>query len=79
MRKMAEGNQQLQDMLSAYEHGAWAKETVKDNPAMFIPISVAIPAYNIYKQVTGSGRSNPSLKQVTEGYAGAIEGLKEAF
>lgn len=79
MRKRAEGNQQLQDFLSSYEHGAYARETVKENPAMFIPISVAIPAYHLKKKLTGFGRSKPSLSQVTEGYRGAVEGLVESF
>lgn len=79
MRKRAEGNQQLQDFLSSYEHGAYARETVKENPAMFVPIAIAIPAYNAYKRISGKGRSNPSLNQVTEGYRGAAEGLVESF
>ena len=79
LREKYKGNQEAQDLISAYEHAAFAREAVQENPAMFIPLLVGIPAYNIYKQVTGAGRSNPSLKQVTEGYKGAIEGLVDTF
>jgi hypothetical protein len=79
LREKYKGNQEAQDLISAYEHAAFAKEAVQENPAMALPIAVAIPAYNAYKQFTGKGRSNPSWNQVAMSYEGLVEGLRKRF
>jgi hypothetical protein len=79
LREKYKGNQEAQDIISAYEHQAFAREAVQENPALALPIAAAIPAYNIYKQVTGKGRSNPSWNQVAQSYQGLVEGLRNRF
>lgn len=79
LREKYKGNQEAQDLISAYEHAAFAREAVQENPAMALPIAVAIPAYNAYKHFTGKGRSNPSWNQVALSYEGLLEGLRKRF
>lgn len=63
-----------QGMISPYEHRAFAREVVQENPLMAISLLAAIPAYQGYKAVMGA-RSQPSLDQVLQGYAGVGDGL----
>lgn len=68
--------QDLQDLLAAYEHRAYAREAVGDNPLMALSIATAAPLYQIGK-LTGMvpGRSSPSLSQLGQGLTGVGEGL----
>jgi hypothetical protein len=63
-----------QGLLSPYEHRAYTKEAVYDNPLMALPLAFATPAYQGYKYFAGS-RSAPAMKQVTEAYGGIKDGL----
>lgn len=79
LRAKYQGNQEAQDLISAYEHRAFAREAIAEDLGRTLPIAAGIPAYHLYKQVTGAGRSNPSLEQVKQGFIGVGEGLKEAL
>lgn len=63
-----------QGKIAAYEHRAFAREAVGENPLMALPIAVGIPAYQAYKALVGA-RSAPSLSQVGQGLLGIGEGL----
>lgn len=67
-----------QNAISPYEHQAFAREATEENPFMALPISAAIPMYQVYKAVMGA-RSQPSMDQVTQGWKGVGEGLKNYF
>lgn len=65
---------ELQGKVSPYEHRAFAREAVGENPLMALPIAVGVPAYQAYKALVGA-RSAPSLSQVGQGLLGIGEGL----
>lgn len=67
-----------QDRIAPYEHRAYARERVKDDPLNAPGLAVAIPAYQLAKalRLVGS-RTRPSLDQVTQGYKGIWEGLTQ--
>lgn len=67
-----------QGFISPYEHRAFSREVVKENPLMAISLLAAIPAYQGYKAVMGA-RSEPSLDQVLQGYAGIGDAFKDMF
>lgn len=67
-----------QARLSKYEHRAFAREAVTENPLMAIPLAAGVPAYQIYKTLLGA-RSKASVSQVTEGLTGIGEGLGNSF
>lgn len=65
-----------QNAISPYEHRAYARETVAEDPLMAISIGVATPAYQAAKVVGAIGsRSDASLSQIKEGFVGIGEGL----
>lgn len=64
-----------QGFISPYEHRAFSREVVQENPLMAISLLAAIPAYQGYKAIMGA-RSEPSLDQVLQGYAGIGDALK---
>lgn len=63
-----------QNLISPYEHRAFAREATQENPWMAVPVGLSIPAYQVYKALFGA-RSDPSLKQVIEAYGGIKDGL----
>lgn len=67
-----------QNTIAPYEHQAFAREAVGENPFMALPIATAIPMYQVYKAIMGS-RSQPSFDQVTHGMQGVGEGLVNYF
>ncbi len=69
-------DQAEQDLLAGYEHRAFAREAVGENPLMALPITAAIPLYQLAKilRMTGS-RSQPSWGQMGQGLLGVKEGL----
>lgn len=74
-RKQAR-DQSQQDMLAGYEHRAYAREAVKDQPWMALSLLAATPAYQIAKVLrTTNSRSAPSLSQMGQGLLGIGEGL----
>jgi hypothetical protein len=66
---------QQQNLLAPYEHRAYAREAVADNPLHAPFLAGAIPAYQLKKLLTGEGRSQPSMEHVYQGLAGVGEGV----
>ena len=71
---------EIQGLLAGYEHRAFAREAVEDNPLMALSLLVATPAYQLAKMsgLTGS-RSKPSMSQMGQGLLGIGEGLYNRF
>lgn len=74
LRRQVQG-QEMQNRAANYEHQAYARETVQDNPLMAIPMAAMIPAYQAYKGVMGGARSEGGLSQMGAGYKGVVQGL----
>lgn len=72
-------SQEDQNKVAGYEHRAFAREQVAENPLNAAGMAVAIPAYYVAKK-TGitSGRSEASVDQMAQGYKGIAEGLEKA-
>jgi len=73
-----------QNQIAPAEHRAFAREVVTENPLMAAPLAVAIPAYQVYKLLSKAigtedamdpTTSDPSMAQITQGFAGVGEGL----
>lgn len=67
-----------QGQISPYEHEAFAREAVTENPLMALPITAGVLAYQPYKWLMGA-RSAPSMDQVTQGLLGVGQGLRNRF
>lgn len=68
-----------QNLISPFEHRAFAREAIAENPLMALPIAASIPAYQLYKLIDGGSRSSPSIDQVLQGFIGVGEGLSAAI
>ena len=69
-------DKELQDLLAAYEHRAFAREAVAEKPWLAPSLLVATPLYQAAK-VMGltDSRSSPSWSQMGHGLLGIGEGL----
>lgn len=67
---------ELQNRLSKFEHRAFAREVIPENPLMALSLPLAIPGYQAYKTVAGKSRSQPSIEQALQGLVGVGEGVK---
>lgn len=69
----------VQDKLAPYEHRAFARESVAESSTPLVSaasLTAAIPAYQTSKALgLEQSRSSPSVKQVTEGLKGVVEGV----
>jgi hypothetical protein len=63
-----------QNLLAPFEHRAFAREAVQENPLMALPIATGSLLYQPYKALMGS-RSAPAWNQVGQGLLGVGEGL----
>ena len=79
MRRSA-SDQALQDLLAGYEHRAFAREAVAEQPWLAPSLLVATPLYQLAKLagVTNS-RSAPSMSQMGHGLLGVGEGLLQRW
>ena len=78
--RLREQNPELQDLLAPYEHRAFAREYVTENPLRALGMVGAIPGYQLYKMTGQSGaRSKPSMNQMLQGFQGTGEGLMNAL
>ncbi len=76
-RRKLVNDQASQDLLAGYEHRAYARQAVQDNPAMALSLLIATPAYQVAKVLgTQNSRSAPSLQQMRQGLLGIGEGLQ---
>jgi hypothetical protein len=71
-----------QQRLAPFEHRAWARETVGQNPLMALPFAAMIPGYQAAKAVgllqsddPKHPTTGPSWEQFKQGFTGVGEGL----
>jgi len=69
----------VQGVLSPYEHRAFAREYVGENPLRALQMLGAVPGYQVYKGLFGGSRSAPAWEQLSQGYVGTWEGLVNSF
>jgi hypothetical protein len=74
LREKAVG-QQAQNKAANYEHQAYARDVVQENPLMAVPMAAMIPAYQVYKGIRGGARSQGGFEQMAHGYSGVLQGL----
>jgi len=69
----------LQELLAPFEHQAFAREWVREDPLVAVPsLGVAIPAYQLAKLfgLGGKEATPASLDQMFGGYRGLVQGLR---
>ena len=78
-RKGIDMNHPVQNKLAPYEHRAWAREQVAQNPANALAYAFMVPGYQAGKAVMSfaPGETKPSMNQLTNGYKGIGEGLQQ--
>jgi hypothetical protein len=64
-----------QNLLAPFEHRAFAREAVQENPLMALPVAAGSLAWPLYKGLLSPGRSAPSFNQVQQGLLGTTEGV----
>lgn len=69
----------LQELLAPYEHRAYARETVADQPWMAPVFPPMIAGYQLLKAARGGARTKPSMAQVGHGLLGTWEGLRQGL
>ena len=76
------GNMAAQQVLAPFEHQAYAREAVQNNPLNAIGYSVMIPAYQAAKTVglikpvdNNNPVTPPSLAELLHGFRGVKQGL----
>lgn len=76
-RRRTATTKEEQNAIAPYEHRAFAREAVQENPALVVPIALAAPIYQASKAIgLESSRSDPSIKQLSETYKGLGEGVQ---
>lgn len=71
---------QSQATLAPYEHQAFAREWVGENPLNALSAAAAIPLYTAYKASgLSNARSPASFAEITQGYKGIGQGLSNWF
>lgn len=78
-QQRARAPKELQGLLSPYEHRAFAREAVAENPLLALPLAAGIPSWQLYKLLMSPGRSGVSLDQVKQGFVGIGEGLSKGL
>lgn len=68
-----------QATLAPYEHRAYARETVAENPMMAPAFLFLTPGYQAYKAIRGGARTKPSLEQLKHGLLGTYEGVQKGL
>jgi hypothetical protein len=69
----------VQAQLAPYEHRAFAREVIAENPLMAIPVGAAIPLYDAAKALGyGDARSPASWDSLVQGLKGWQEGYSQA-
>ena len=83
LRDKNAGDQQMQQQLEPFEHRAYARESVAENPLNALKFAFMIPGYQAAKAsgiLDSDASTTPaSLDQVTQGFAGIGDGLKENY
>ena len=70
-----------QNYLAPFEHRAFTREAVENNPLMALPVAASIPIYEIAKllHLQKGARSDPSIASYLQGSFGIGEGLYNAY
>lgn len=68
---------ELQARIAPFEHRAYARETVSEDPLKAPVMAMAVPGYQLLKTFVGKSRTRPSMDQVTQGLRGVGEGLTD--
>ena len=83
LRDKNAGDQQMQQQLAPFEHRAYARESVAENPLNALKFAFMIPGYQAAKAsgvLDSDASTTPaSFDQVTQGFAGISDGLKENY
>jgi hypothetical protein len=79
LRNQYNDDQQAQNAIAPYEHQAYAREAVEQNPMNALAYMAMIPGYQAYKVATGEGRSSPSVEELLHGYKGVFQGIQKAL
>lgn len=67
-----------QNALAGWEHRAFGREAVANNPLLAAPIALATPLYQASKLIPGLGsRSDASWEQTLQGWRGVGDGLAQ--
>ena len=67
-----------QNTLAGWEHRAFGREAVVENPLLAVPIALATPLYQASKMIPGLGsRSDASWEQTLQGWRGVGGGLAQ--
>lgn len=82
LRKSLERNDPRQAEIAPFEHRAYARMQVAENPLVAPVMAAMIPGYQLQKMLpkewTGNrSRTDPSLEQMKQGFIGIGEGVKE--
>lgn len=73
-------NKEAQNYIAPYEHRAYAREATYENPLSAIPLSYTPVLYYITKSLgMEKSRSDPSVKQITQSWAGIMDGLGKRY
>lgn len=75
--RLANKDPQFQAEIAPYEHRAFAREQVAQNPMLAPVYAVAVPGYQAFKSMVGTSRTKPSMKQIGQGLLGASEGYDQ--
>ena len=80
--RMLNKDQDIQNTLAKYEHRAFSREYLKENPWMIPSMAVATPLYSAYKalptSLTGNqSRSPASLSQMGQGLMGIGDAVSD--
>ena len=79
-RMRAQATPAQSNALAPYEHRAFAREAVGENPIMAASLAVATPLYSAAKAlklVREKGQSPASLKEMKQAFIGIGEGLSK--
>lgn len=77
LRRNAPPEQQA--MLAPYEHRAYAREAVAENPLMALPMALMVPGYQLHKLLGAGARTRPSWEQLSQGLLGTGEGFTQGM
>ena len=83
LRELLKNNPQANQQIAPYEHRAYAREEVRNNPLMAPAYLAMIPGYQLAKALgfnMGNGGQTPaSLSQLSQGLMGVYDGLSDRF
>lgn len=78
LRNKDRANMPYQDAIAPYEHRAYARDDVAENPMKALLYAAMIPGYQAAKAVGAIHGTAPSIDQAKQGFIGVYEGLKKA-